>query len=160
MKKQAAMIAICAALLMCVAAAGCTSSTSSSPNASATANSSSQAATAPATASAATPTASAATPTATPTGSASGLPAGYKIYYFYEEGCPYCEAFSQTSDYAKLAAQPGFTPVVSTNAPAVAQQLGVTVSGYPTAVLVNSNGAVVGTWEYPNISAATIFAQA
>jgi hypothetical protein len=88
------------------------------------------------------------------------LPAGYKIYYFYEEGCPYCEAFSQTSDYTRLAAQPGFTPVVSTNAPAVAQQLGVTVSGYPTVVLVNSNGAVVGTWEYPNISAATIFAQA
>ena len=151
MKKQAAMIAICAALLMCVAAAVCTSSTTSSPNASATANSSSQAATAAATA---TPT-----PTATPPASASGLPAGYKIYYFYEEGCPYCEAFSQTSDYARLAAQPGFTPVVSTNA-AVAQQLGVTVRGYPTVVLVNSNGAVVGTWEYPNISAATIFAQA
>jgi hypothetical protein len=87
------------------------------------------------------------------------LPAGYKIYYFYEEGCPYCEAFSQTYDYTRLAAQPGFTPVVSTNA-GVAQQLGVTVSGYPTVVLVNSNGAVVGTWEYPNISAATIFAQA
>ncbi len=149
MKKQAAMIAICAALLVCVAAAGCTSSTSS-PNAPATQNSSSHAATAAATV--------AATPTATPT-PASGLPAGYKIYYFYEEGCPYCEAFSQTSDYARLAAQPGFTPVVSTNA-AVAQQLGVTVSGYPTVVLVNSNGAVVGTWEYPNISAATIFAQA
>ncbi|MGB9370829.1 MAG: hypothetical protein WCB79_02700 [Halobacteriota archaeon] len=46
MKKQAAMIAICAALLMCVAAAGCTSSTSPSPNAAATANSSSHAATA------------------------------------------------------------------------------------------------------------------
>jgi hypothetical protein len=87
------------------------------------------------------------------------LPAGFKIYYFYEVGCPYCEAFSQTSDYAQLAAQPGFIPVVSTNA-AVAQQLGVTVNGYPTVVLVNSNGAVVGTWEYPNISAATIFAQA
>ena len=151
MKKQAAMIAICAALLMCVAAAGCTSSTTSSPNASTTTNSSSQAVTAAATA---TPT-----PTATPPASASGLPAGYKIYYFYEEGCHYCEAFSQTSDYTQLAAQPGFIPVVSTNA-AVAQQLGVTVSGYPTVVLVNSNGAVVGTWEYPNISAATIFAQA
>jgi hypothetical protein len=46
MKKQAAMIAICASLLMCVAAAGCTSSTSPSPSAAATANSSSRAATA------------------------------------------------------------------------------------------------------------------
>ncbi len=62
MKKQAAMIAICAALLMCVAAAGSTSSTSSSPNASAPANSSSQAANASATA---TPTPTATTPTAT-----------------------------------------------------------------------------------------------
>ncbi|MGZ4913821.1 MAG: hypothetical protein ACXV3T_02720 [Halobacteriota archaeon] len=67
MKKQAAMIAICAALLMCVAAAGCTSSTSPSPNAAATANSSSHAATANSPSHAA---AASATVTGTPTAKA------------------------------------------------------------------------------------------
>ena len=84
MKKQLAMVAICAALLMCVAAAGCTSSTSSSPNASAAANSSSQAATAAATA---TPT-----PTATPTASPSGGATSLTVLFFYDPSCPHCQA--------------------------------------------------------------------
>jgi protein-disulfide isomerase len=86
MKKQAAMIAICAALLMCVAAAGCTSATSSSTNSSATANPSSQAATATPT-----PTATA-TPTATPTASPSGGATSLTVLFFYSPTCPHCEA--------------------------------------------------------------------
>ncbi|HYC20789.1 MAG TPA: hypothetical protein VEF35_09310 [Candidatus Bathyarchaeia archaeon] len=75
MKKQAAMIAICAALLICVAAAGCTSSTSPSPNAAATANSSSHAATANSSSHAATASATAkASPSATGSPSAKASP--------------------------------------------------------------------------------------
>ena len=97
MKKQAAIIAICAVLLMCVAAAGCTSSTSPSPSASAAANSS-KAATASATA---TPTA-AATPTATPAPTATPGSAGHATVSALP-GCPYCE-----SAIANLQAQ-GYT---------------------------------------------------
>ena len=88
MKKQPAMIAICAALLVCVAAAGCTSSTSSSPNASATANSSSQAATASATP----------TPTPTPT----PPPTHLTVLFFYEPDCPYCQALESTTSFHQL----------------------------------------------------------
>jgi protein-disulfide isomerase len=90
MKKQAAMIAICAALLLCVAAAGCTSSTSSSPNASAAANSSSQPAAGSPTATAM-PTATA-TPPATPTASPSGGATSLTVLFFYDPSCPHCQA--------------------------------------------------------------------
>jgi hypothetical protein len=107
MKKQAAMIAICAALLMSVAAAGCTSSTSPSPSASVTATSSSHAATASVTATptpiasvTATPTPIASatatlTPTATPTPGSAGHATVSAL-----PGCPYCAA-----DIANLRAQ-------------------------------------------------------
>ena len=149
MKKQAAMIAICAALLVCVAAAGCTSSTSSSANASATATSSSQATTPSATA---TPTPSA---TATPTASPSVGTAGFTVLYIYEPGCPYCAAFENTSSYAQLQNTGLMQRVPSTDTSTV--QL-YKVTAYPTVVLLK-NGVEVGSWVYPNIDTTAILAQ-
>ncbi|MGA3198349.1 MAG: hypothetical protein ABSD89_02980 [Halobacteriota archaeon] len=170
MKKQLAMIAICAALLMCVAAAGCTSSTSSSPNASAAANSSTQVTTASATPTP-TPTASAtptptptasATPTPTPTASATPTPtptasagtAGLTLYYVHEIGCPFCAEFESTSGYTQLQNTGIMQPVLSTDS--VAHQFGVT--SYPTVILVNQQGTILGRWTYPIDTAAVLAA--
>jgi glucose/arabinose dehydrogenase len=173
MKKQAAMIAICAALLLCVAAAGCTSTTSSSPNASAAANSSSQTTTAAATATptptatatptasptaTATPTASptaTATPTAAPTASPSGGTAVATVLYFHEIGCPYCAAFESTPSYAQLLKTGLVQSVLSTDTSMI-QQYGV--KSYPTVILLNSSGNVVGTYVNPT-DATAILAQ-
>jgi len=160
MKKQLAMIAICAALLMCVAAAGCTSSTSSSPNASAAANSSTQVTTASATPTP-TPTASA-TPTPTPTASATPTPtptasagtAGLTLYYVHEIGCPFCAEFESTSGYTQLQNTGIMQPVLSTDS--VAHQFGVT--SYPTVILVNQQGTILGRWTYPIDTAAVLAA--
>jgi len=140
MKKQLAMIAICAALLMCVAAAGCTSSTSSSPNASAAANSSTQVTTA------------SATPTPTPTASAGT--AGLTLYYVHEIGCPFCAEFESTSGYTQLQNTGIMQPVLSTDS--VAHQFGVT--SYPTVILVNQQGTILGRWTYPIDTAAVLAA--
>ena len=147
MKKQAAMIAICAALLMCVAAAGCTSSTSSSSNTSATANSSSQAASASATV---TPTA-----TVTPSPSASsGGTAGLTVLFFYEPGCPYCAALESTSSFQQLQNKVPVQWIVSATSP-LTDQYGVKTD--PTLILLN-NGAEVGRWVDPT-DATAILAQ-
>ena len=169
MKKQAAMIAICAALLMSVAAAGCTSSTSPSPSAATTANASSHAATANSsshavTASAtvsATPTATptptvSATPTVTTTPSPSGGTAGFTIVYIYEPGCPYCAAFQNTSSYAQLQ-QTGVMQSVPSTDTSTVQNYHVTA--YPTVVLLKNGVQVGSNWVYPNIDTTAILAQ-
>jgi protein-disulfide isomerase len=137
MKKQAAMIAICAALLMCVAAAGCTSSTSSSSNASATASSS------------ATPTASA-TATPTPTAKPSASPASLTVLFFYEPGCPYCAALESTSSFAQLQKEVTVQWIVSAQSP-LTDQYGVTSD--PTLILLN-HGTEVGRWADPTDASA------
>ncbi len=144
MKKQAAMIAICAALLLCVAAAGCTSSSSSSPTPSATANSSPQAATASATV---TPTATvtpAATATPSPSASSGGT-AGLTVLFFYEPGCPYCAAFESTSSFQQLQNKVPVQWIVSATSP-LTDQYGVATD--PTLILLK-NGAEVGRWVDP-----------
>jgi thiol-disulfide isomerase/thioredoxin len=136
MKKQPAMIAICAALLVCVAAAGCTSSTSS-PNASATANSSSQAATASATP----------TPTPTPT-----PPTHLTVLFFYEPDCPYCQALESTASFHQLenTRRVTVTPIQSYTS-TLTDQYNVTT--IPTLILLN-NGHEVGRWVAPSDASA------
>ena len=131
MKKQPAMIAICAALLVCVAAAGCTSSTSS-PNASATANSSSQAATATA------------TPTPTPT---PPPPTHLTVLFFYEPDCPYCQALESTTSFHQLenTSRVTVTPIQSYTS-TLTDQYNVTT--IPTLILLN-NGHELGRWVAP-----------
>ena len=146
MKKQAAMIAICAALLMCVAAAGCTSTTSSSPNASATANSSSQAATAAATA---TPT-----PTATPL--PSGGATSLTVLFFYDPTCPHCQAIEgQVQQIPTDGGKVNVQWVDSVTSP-LTDQYGVTT--VPTFVFLNG-GSEVGTPVVAPTSTAPVIAQ-
>jgi protein-disulfide isomerase len=162
MKKQLAMVAICAALLMCVAAAGCTSSTSSSPNASAAANSSSQAATALATATpaaSATPTptvtpAASATPTptvtpaasATPTPTATSPPSGgltsLTVLFFYDPNCTHCQAIEpQVPTTSTDGGRVSWQWIDSVTSP-LTDQYGVTT--VPTFVFL-SGGSQVGS---------------
>jgi len=133
MKKHAAMIAICTALLVCVAAAGCTSSTSPSPTASATANSS-QAATA------------SATPTPTPP------PAHLTVLFFYEPNCPHCQALEKTASFRRLenTSKVTVTPV-ETYTSELSDKYNVTT--VPTLILVN-NGTQVGRWVAPTDASA------
>jgi len=136
MKKQAAMVAICAALLMCVAAAGCTSSTSSSPNASAAANSSSQTTTA------------SATPTPTPT----PPPAHLTVLFFYEPDCPYCQALESTTSFHQLenTSKVTVTPIESYTS-SLTDQYNVTT--IPTLILLN-NGHEVSRYVDPTDASA------
>ena len=135
MKKQAAMIAICAALLMCVAAAGCTSSTSS-PTASATPNSSSQTATA----------------TATPTPTPTPPPTHLTVLFFYEPDCPYCQALESTASFHQLenTSKVTVTPIQSYTS-SLTDQYNVTT--IPTLILLN-NGHEVARWVAPTDAGA------
>jgi thioredoxin-like negative regulator of GroEL len=136
MKKQAAMIAICAALLLCVAAAGCTSTTSSSPNASAAANSSSQTTTA------------SATPTPTPT----PPPTHLTVLFFYEPDCPYCQALESTTSFHQLenTSKVTVTPIESYTS-SLTDQYNVTT--IPTLILLN-NGHEVSRYVDPTDASA------
>jgi thioredoxin-like negative regulator of GroEL len=135
MKKQAALIAICAALLMCVAAAGCTSSTSS-PNSSATASSSSQTTTASATA----------TPTPTP------LPPHLTVLFFYEPDCPYCQALEATTSFHQLENTRNITfTQIESYTSQLTDQYNVTT--IPTLILLN-NGHEVARWVAPTDTSA------
>ena len=130
------MIAICAALLICVAAAGCTSSTSSSPNASAAANSSSQTTTA------------SATPTPTPT----PPPAHLTVLFFYEPDCPYCQALESTTSFHQLenTSKVTVTPIESYTS-SLTDQYNVTT--IPTLILLN-NGHEVSRYVDPTDASA------
>ena len=140
-QKQAAMLAVCAILLFCIAAAGCTSSTSPSPNA--TAASSTTTSTQAPSASAA-PTSSSSPPaTASPTQNGSGGgSAGFTVLFFYEPGCPYCAALESTSSFAQLQTKVPVQWTVSATSP-LTDQYGVTSD--PTLILLK-NGTEVGRW--------------
>jgi len=126
MKKQAAMIAICAALLICVATAGCTGS-SSSPPASATAHSSTKAATASATV----------TPTSTP--------ASLSVLFFYKPDCPFCQRLENTTSFQQLQTKVSVQWIVSNQSFRTDQY---NVTGVPTLILLN-HGTEVGRWVDP-----------
>jgi maltose-binding protein MalE len=136
MKKQAAMIAICAALLICVATAGCTAS-SSSPTASATAHPSSKAATAKATV------------TPTPSASAGGS-ASLSVLFFYKTDCPYCQALENTTSFHQLQSKVTVQWIVSNQSFRTDQY---NVTGVPTLILLN-HGTEVGRWVDPGDASA------
>jgi thiol-disulfide isomerase/thioredoxin len=132
MKKQAAMIAICAALLICVATAGCTAS-SSSPSASATTHSSSKAA------------------TVTPKPSAStGGSASLSVLFFYKPECPYCQALENTTSFHQLQSKATVQWIVSNQSFRTDEY---NVTGVPTLILLN-HGTEVGRWVDPGDASA------
>ena len=140
-QKQAAMLAVCAILLFCIAAAGCTSSTSPSPNAT---NASSTTTSAQAPSASAAPTSSSSpTATASPTQNGSGGgSAGFTVLFFYEPGCPYCAALESTSSFAQLQTKVPVQWTVSATSP-LTDQYGVTSD--PTLILLK-NGTEIGRW--------------
>lgn len=140
-QKQAAMLAVCAILLFCIAAAGCTSSTSPSPNAT-NASSTTTSAQAPSASAAPTPSSSP-TATASPTQNGSGGgSAGFTVLFFYEPGCPYCAALESTSSFAQLQTKVPVQWTVSATSP-LTDQYGVTSD--PTLILLK-NGTEIGRW--------------
>lgn len=135
------MLAVCAILLFCIAAAGCTSSTSPSPNA--TNASSTTTSTQAPSASAAPTSSSSPTATASPTQNGSGGgSAGFTVLFFYEPGCPYCAALESTSSFAQLQTKVPVQWTVSATSP-LTDQYGVTSD--PTLILLK-NGYEVGRW--------------
>jgi thiol-disulfide isomerase/thioredoxin len=135
------MLAVCAILLFCIAAAGCTSSTSPSPNA--TNASSTTTSTQAPSASAAPTSSSSPTATASPTQNGSGGgSAGFTVLFFYEPGCPYCAALESTSSFAQLQTKVPVQWTVSATSP-LTDQYGVTSD--PTLILLK-NGTEVGRW--------------
>jgi thiol-disulfide isomerase/thioredoxin len=135
------MLAVCAILLFCIAAAGCTSSTSPSPNAT---NASSTTTSAQAPSASAAPTSSSSpTATASPTQNGSGGgSAGFTVLFFYEPGCPYCAALESTSSFAQLQTKVPVQWTVSATSP-LTDQYGVTSD--PTLILLK-NGTEIGRW--------------
>ena len=107
MKKQAAMIAICAALLICVATAGCTAS-SSSPTASATV-------------------------TPKPSASAGGS-TSLSVLFFYKPECPYCQALENTTSFHQLQSKATMQWIVSNQSFRTDEY---NVTGVPTLILLN-----------------------
>ena len=133
MKKQAAMIAICAALLICVATAGCTASSSSSPTASGTTHASSKAATV----------------TPTPSASAGGS-ASLSVLFFYKPECPYCQALENTTSFHQLQSKATVQWIASNQSFRTDQY---NVTGVPTLILLN-HGTEVGRWVDPTDASA------
>jgi thiol-disulfide isomerase/thioredoxin len=108
-KKRTATLAVCAVLLFCVIAAGCTGPTAS-PTPSTANNSSTKTISSKATSSvnAVTPTATPTdTPSATPSGTPSATPTttpttGFSVLFFYEPGCPHCANLENSASFAQL----------------------------------------------------------
>jgi thioredoxin-related protein len=76
------------------------------------------------------------------------------LYYVHEIGCPFCAEFESTSGYTQLQNTGIMQPVLSTDS--VAHQFGVT--SYPTVILVNQQGTILGRWTYPIDTAAVLAA--
>ncbi len=130
MKKQIALIAVCAVLAVCVLTAGC-----SGPTASPTPSPS------------VTPTPSA---TPTPSPSPSSSPAKLTLMFFYRPTCPKCQATEpivtqlQTNYTGKVTVQR-----LNDDDPAYANDVSqYRASIVPTMILLN-NGVEVQRWVYP-----------
>jgi protein-disulfide isomerase len=152
-KKRTATLAVCAVLLFCVIAAGCTGQTasptpstannSSTNKISSKAISSVQAVTPTATPTATPTTTPTATPTTTPTATPTTTPTitpttGFSVLFFYEPGCQHCANLENSASFAQLQNK---VPVQwISNADPLNNQYGV--SGYPTMILLK-NGAEV-----------------
>ncbi len=153
-KKRTATLAVCAVLLFCVIAAGCTgptaSPTPSSANNSSTntisskAISSVQAVTPTATPTATPTTTPTITPTTTPTATPTTTPTitpttGFSVLFFYEPGCPHCANLENSASFAQLQNK---VPVQWISSADTQQNNQYGVSSYPTMILVK-NGAEV-----------------
>jgi len=148
-KKRTATLVVCAVLLFCVIAAGCTGPTASP--APSTANNSSTKTISKATSSvqAVTPTATpSATPSTTPSATPSTTPSapttitpttGFSVLFFYEPGCPHCANLENSASFAQLQNK---VPVqwISSADTQLNNQYGV--SSWPTMILLK-NGVQV-----------------
>ncbi|MGZ8886612.1 MAG: thioredoxin domain-containing protein [Halobacteriota archaeon] len=137
-KKRTATLAVCAVLLFCVIAAGCTGPTAS-PTPSTANNSSTNTISSKAISSvnAVTPTA---TPSATPSATSTITPtAGFSVLFFYEPGCPHCANLENSASFAQLQNK---VPVqwISSADTQLNNQHGV--SSYPTMILLKNGGIV------------------
>ena len=149
-KKRTATLAVCAVLLFCVIAAGCTGPTAS-PTPSTANNSSTKTISSKATSSvnAVTPTATptdtplatpSGTPSATPSGTPSATPTttpttGFSVLFFYEPGCPHCANLENSASFAQLQNN---VPVqwISSADTQLNNQYGV--SSWPTMILLKN----------------------
>ena len=137
-KKRTATLAVCAVLLFCVIAAGCTGPTAS-PTPSTANNSSTNTISSKAISSvnAVTPTA---TPSATPSATSTITPTtGFSVLFFYEPGCPHCANLENSASFAQLQNK---VPVqwISSADTQLNNQHGV--SSYPTMILLKNGGIV------------------
>jgi len=153
-KKRTATLAVCAVLLFCVIAAGCTGPTAS-PTPSTANNSSTKTISSKATSSvnAVTPTATptdtplatpSGTPSATPSGTPSATPTttpttGFSVLFFYEPGCPHCANLENSASFAQLQNK---VPVQWISSADTQQNNQYGVNSWPTMILLK-NGVQV-----------------
>jgi len=153
-KKRTATLAVCAVLLFCVIAAGCTGPTAS-PTPSTANNSSTKTISSKATSSvnSVTPTATptdtpSATPTDTPSATPSGTPSatptttpttGFSVLFFYEPGCPHCANLENSASFAQLQNK---VPVQWISSADTQQNNQYGVNSWPTMILLK-NGVQV-----------------
>jgi hypothetical protein len=148
-KKRTATLAVCAVLLFCIIAAGCTGPTAS-PTLSTANNSSTKTVSSKATSSAQAVTTVTPTPSVTPTPTSSPSVGGSKsltVQYFYELECPVCKNFTKFQmaqfESSLSAKHPGKVSIVKISNPDA-----YGVNTVPTLVLLN-NGVEVGRWVNP-----------
>ena len=149
-KKRTATLAVCAVLLFCVIASGCTGPTAS-PTPSTANNSSTNTISSKAISSvqAVTPTA---TPTATPSTTPSAIPSttpsatttitpttGFSVLFFYEPGCPHCANLENSASFAQLQNK---VPVQWISSADTQQNNQYGVNSWPTMILLK-NGVQV-----------------
>jgi thiol-disulfide isomerase/thioredoxin len=161
-KKRNATLAVCAVLLFCVIAAGCTgptaSQTQSAANESTKATSAQVATSTQAVAASVSVTVSPSAkptpsvtlaPTATPT--PSNIPANIPatgvvtLYFYYRPDCPYCQAL-----------EPQITALQTQYGGKVSVQWIQSTGVVPTLVLFNKSGVQVGSWVDPGTTAPII----
>ena len=137
-KKRTATLAVCAVLLFCVIAAGCTGPTAS-PTPSTANNSSTNTISSKAISSvnAVTPTA---TPSATPSATSTITPTtGFSVLFFYEPGCPHCANLENSASFAQLQNK---VPVQWISSADTQQNNQYGVNSWPTMILLK-NGVQV-----------------
>ena len=144
-KKRTATLAVCAVLLFCVIAAGCSGQTASPTPSTASNSTKTVSSKAISSVQAVTPTATptrtptrtpTVTPTATPTGTQT---TGFSVLFFFDPNCPHCANLENSASFAQLQSK---VPVqwISSADNQTNSQYGV--SSYPTMILLK-NGAIV-----------------
>ncbi len=142
-------MAVCAVLLFCVIAAGCSGPTASPTPSTASNSTKTVSSKAISSVQAVTPTATPTrTPTTTPTTTPTAIPSatstitpttGFSVLFFNDPGCPHCANLENSASFAQLQNK---VPVqwISSADTQLNNQYGV--SSYPTMILLK-NGAIV-----------------